>query len=73
LWQGLISPTTVIVCVVLHRFRCFTTKANINEVQNNGNWYDFGIMFGVACAFNTGGWASIADRGGRGSQPATNT
>jgi hypothetical protein len=25
--------------------------------QNNGNWYDFGFMLGVACAFSSGGWA----------------
>lgn len=51
LWQGLISPITFIVSL-------FTTNVNIYEVQNNGNWYDFGFMLGVACAFSSGGWAS---------------
>jgi hypothetical protein len=42
--QRLISPITFIVSL-------FTTKVNIYEVQNNCNWYDFGFMLGVACAF----------------------
>jgi hypothetical protein len=29
-------------------------------VQNNGNWYDFGFMLGVACAFGSGGWGGTA-------------
>ena len=48
LWQGLISPITFIVSL-------FTTNVNVYEVQNNGNWYDFGFMLGVACAFGSGG------------------
>ena len=53
LWQGLISPITFIVSL-------FTANVNIYEVQNNGNWYDFGFMLGVACAFGSGGWAGTA-------------
>lgn len=53
LWQGLISPVTFIVSL-------FTTNVNIYEVQNNGNWYDFGFMLGVACAFGSGGWGGTA-------------
>jgi hypothetical protein len=53
LWQGLISPITFIVSL-------FTTKVNIYEVQNNGSWYDFGFMLGVACAFGSGGWGGTA-------------
>jgi hypothetical protein len=64
LWQGLISPITFIVSL-------FTTKVNIYEVQNNGNWYDFGFMLGVACAFGSGGGAALQERGVRGSAPAT--
>ncbi|HEX3199176.1 MAG TPA: hypothetical protein VHR39_16630 [Propionibacteriaceae bacterium] len=48
LWQSLISPITFIVSL-------FTTNVNVYEVQNNGNWYDFGFMLGVACAFSSGG------------------
>jgi hypothetical protein len=47
LWQGLISPITFIVSL-------FTENVNVYEVNNNGNWYDFGFMLGVACAFSGG-------------------
>jgi hypothetical protein len=53
LWQGLISPITFIVSL-------FTTNVTIYEVQNNGNWYDFGFILGVACAFGSGGWGGTA-------------
>jgi hypothetical protein len=53
LWQGLICPITFIVSL-------FITNVNIDEVQNNGNWYDFGFMLGVACASSSGGWTSTA-------------
>jgi hypothetical protein len=53
LWQGLISPITFIVSL-------FTSSVNIYEVQNNGNWYDFGFMLGVACALGSGGGAGAS-------------
>lgn len=53
LWQGLISPITFIVSL-------FTPNVSVYEVQNNGNWYDFGFMLGVACAFGSGGWGGTA-------------
>ena len=43
LWRGLISPITFVISL-------FTSEVNIYEVQNNGNWYDFGFMLGVALA-----------------------
>ena len=45
LWQGLISPITFIVSL-------FNDKVNIYEVNNNGNWYNFGFMLGVARFFS---------------------
>jgi len=56
LWQGLISPITFVISL-------FTSEVNIYEVQNNGNWYDFGFMLGVAwprrlCRKNSVPWAS---------------
>jgi hypothetical protein len=45
LWQGLISPITFLVSL-------FNDHVNIYEVHNNGNWYDFGFMLGVSCAFS---------------------
>jgi len=51
LLQGFISPITFLISL-------FTSAVNIYEVQNNGNWYDFGFMLGVAAAF--GGGAAVA-------------
>jgi hypothetical protein len=45
LWQGLISPITFVISL-------FNEEVNIYEVNNNGNWYDFGFMLGVAIAFS---------------------
>jgi len=45
LWQGLISPITFLVSL-------FNENVNIYEVRNNGNWYNFGFMLGVALAFS---------------------
>jgi hypothetical protein len=53
LWHGVISPITFIISL-------FTDKVNIYEVYNNGNWYDFGFILGVAIIF--GGGASGARR-----------
>jgi hypothetical protein len=53
LWQGLISPITFVVSL-------FNPDVNIYEVNNNGNWYDFGFILGVASAFSSGGRASGA-------------
>jgi hypothetical protein len=47
LWHGLISPITFLISL-------FTSDVNVYEVQNNGNWYDFGFMLGVATAFGGG-------------------
>lgn len=62
LWQGLISPITFIVSL-------FNDQVNIYEVHNNGNWYDFGFMLGVASVFSGGGGGAGArsSRGRRGS------
>jgi hypothetical protein len=56
LWQGLISPITFLISL-------FTTDVNIYEVQNNGNWYDFGFMLGVAMAFGGGAGGGTASAG----------
>ena len=56
LWQGLISPITFLISV-------FTTDVNVYEVQNNGNWYDFGFMLGVAMAFGGGAGGGSASAG----------
>ena len=45
LWQGLISPITFLISL-------FNDHVNIYEVNNNGNWYNFGFMLGVAVVFS---------------------
>jgi hypothetical protein len=64
LWQGLISPITFVVSL-------FNANVGIYEVNNNGNWYDFGFMLGVACAFSGGGGASGAAAGSRRKRTST--
>jgi hypothetical protein len=56
LWQGLISPITLLISL-------FTSDVNVYEVQNNGNWYDFGFMLGVAMAFGGGAGGGSASAG----------
>ena len=56
LWHGFISPVTFVISL-------FTDEVNIYEVQNNGNWYDFGFMFGISMAF--GGAAGSGSAGSR--------
>jgi len=60
LWQGFISPITFLVSL-------FNSEVNIYEVQNDGNWYNFGFMIGVAIAFggpaSAGGYATPGRKG----------
>jgi hypothetical protein len=56
LWQGMISPITFLISL-------FTPEVNIYEVQNNGNWYDFGFMLGVVIAFGGGAGGGSASAG----------
>lgn len=55
LWQGFISPITLIVSL-------FTDDVSIYEVQNNGNWYDVGFMIGVSAFFGGGAGGGAAGR-----------
>ena len=47
LWHGLISPVTFIIGL-------FTQAVRIYELNNTGNWYDFGFLLGVAVIFGGG-------------------
>ena len=53
LWQGLIAPITFVISL-------FTDNVNVYEVHNNGNWYDFGFVFGVSMSL--GGSARSSKR-----------
>jgi hypothetical protein len=48
LWQGFISPVVFVVSL-------FKSNLSIYEVHNNGAWYNFGYLFGLACFFGGGG------------------
>ncbi len=41
LWHGIIAPITFIVSL-------FADGVRIYETNNNGRWYDFGFMLGIA-------------------------
>lgn len=40
-WHGIICPITFIVSL-------FNSNVGIYEVHNNGNWYNFGFVAGIA-------------------------
>jgi hypothetical protein len=48
LWQGFIAPFVFLVSL-------FKSSLSIYEVHNNGAWYNFGYLFGLACFFRGGG------------------
>jgi hypothetical protein len=56
LWQGFIAPFVFVVSL-------FKSNLGIYEVHNNGDWYNFGYLFGLACFF--GGSGNRARRGNR--------
>jgi hypothetical protein len=51
LWQGFIASFVFVVSL-------FRTGLTIYEVHNNGAWYNFGYLFGLACFFGGGGRGS---------------
>ena len=55
LWHGLISPITFLVSL-------FSDSVTIYEVHNNGGWYNFGFLLGVATIFGGGGAGSTAGK-----------
>ena len=48
LWQGFIAPVVFIASL-------FKSNLGIYEIHNNGAWYNFGYLFGLACFFGGGG------------------
>src|SRR5499425_2607195 len=48
LWQGFIAPLVFVASL-------FKADLNVYEVHNNGVWYNFGYLFGLACLFGGGG------------------
>ena len=48
IWHGLIAPVVFVISL-------FKSEVGIYEVHNNGAWYNFGYLFGLACFFGGGG------------------
>ena len=48
LWQGFIAPFVFVASL-------FKSNVGIYEVHNNGAWYNFGYLFGLACILGGGG------------------
>jgi len=48
LWHGFIASFVFVASL-------FKGSLNIYEVHNNGAWYNFGYLFGLACFFGGGG------------------
>ena len=59
LWHGIIAPITFVVSL-------FSDSVHVYEVHNNGNWYNFGFLLGVATILGGGG--GERQRGVRGAK-----
>ena len=55
LWHGIITPVTFVISL-------FNDNVNIHEVHNNGNWYNFGFVFGASIVFGGGPGAGARRR-----------
>jgi hypothetical protein len=58
LWHGIIAPFTFIVSL-------FSDTIHMYEVHNNGNWYNFGFLFGVTIILGGGGGGAASRRSRR--------
>ena len=61
LWQGVIVPITFVISL-------FNDHVNIYEVNNTGNWYDFGFVLGLSVSFGGSAGGSARGRRGRSSR-----
>ncbi len=55
LWHGIIAPVTFIISL-------FSDKVHVYEVHNNGNWYTFGFLLGMAIVLGGGGGGAARRR-----------
>ncbi len=55
LWHGIIAPITFAISL-------FSDKVSLYDVHNNGGWYDFGFLLGLAMVWGGGGGAASARR-----------
>ena len=62
LWHGIIAPLTFFISL-------FTDGVNVYEVNNSGNWYDFGFVLGAGILFGGGSGGSRRRRSKRRARP----
>jgi hypothetical protein len=55
LWHGIIAPIALIVSL-------FSDTVSMYEVHNNGAWYNFGFLLGMAGTWGGGGGAASRRR-----------
>jgi hypothetical protein len=55
LWHGIIAPITFIISL-------FSDKVHVYEVHNNGGWYNFGFLLGLAIVLGGGGGGAARRR-----------
>jgi len=58
LWHGIIAPVTFALSL-------FSDKVSLYEVHNNGGWYDFGFLLGLAAVWGGGGGGAASARRSR--------
>jgi hypothetical protein len=56
LWHGIIAPITFVISL-------FSDNVNVYEIQNNGNWYNFGFVLGAGVLLGGGGAGSRGRKG----------
>jgi hypothetical protein len=56
LWHGIIAPITFVISL-------FSDNVNVYEIHNNGNWYNFGFVFGAGVLLGGGGAGSRKRKG----------
>ena len=61
LWHGFIVPVTFVISL-------FTDEVNIYEVDNTGNWYDFGFVLGLSVSLGGSAGGSSRSRRRRSSR-----
>ena len=53
LWHGLI-------CIITFIISLFTDSVGVYEINNNGNWYNFGFVLGIIISLGHGGlWGHV--------------
>ena len=55
LWHGLIAPVTLVISL-------FDKNVQMYDVHNNGNWYNFGFLLGMAVFFGAGSGGLVSRR-----------